>query len=47
MKKTMIVGLTGQTGAGKTTVTDYLNRQDVLIINADEVAHYVTENNRP
>lgn len=42
MNKTMIVGLTGQTGAGKTTVSDFLRRKEAAIIDADEVARYVT-----
>lgn len=42
MSKTMIVGLTGQTGAGKSTVSSFLKRKEAAIIDADEVARYVT-----
>ncbi len=33
--KNLVVGLTGQTGAGKTTVSDYLKENGVTIIDAD------------
>lgn len=45
--KSIVVGITGQTGAGKTTVTDYLRNKELLIINADEVSHYVTSSVKP
>ena len=37
MKK-IIVGLTGQTGAGKTTVCDYAGTLGCAVVNADRVA---------
>ena len=39
--KNLVVGLTGQTGAGKTTVSDYLKENGVTII--DDYAHHPTE----
>lgn len=39
----MVIGLTGQTGAGKTTVSDYLRENGVTVINADQVARRVVE----
>lgn len=39
--KTMIVGLTGQTGAGKTSVSDYLRKKGHHVIDADLVAREV------
>ena len=39
----MIVGLTGQTGAGKSTVSDYLRENGVVVIDADKIAREVVE----
>ena len=39
--KNLVVGLTGQTGAGKTTVSDYLKENGVTII--DDYAHHPHE----
>lgn len=39
----MIIGLTGQTGAGKSTVCQFLEQKDVVIIDCDKVAREVTE----
>ena len=36
--KNLVVGLTGQTGAGKTTVSDYLKENGITIIDADHIA---------
>lgn len=41
--KNMIVGLTGQTGAGKSTVSDYLRENGMAVIDADKVAREVVE----
>lgn len=42
-KEAIIVGLTGQTGAGKTTVANELKGADCLIIDADEIARNVVK----
>lgn len=39
----MIIGLTGQTGAGKSTVCDFLREKGLLVIDCDKVARSVTE----
>lgn len=39
----MVIGLTGQTGAGKTTVSEEFARAGFAVVNADEVAHSVME----
>lgn len=44
--KPYIVGLTGQSGAGKTTVCDTFASLGFHIINADLISRYVTENNK-
>lgn len=43
----MIIGLTGQTGAGKSTVCEYLKRMSVCIIDCDKVSREVTEKGSP
>ena len=40
-----IIGLTGQTGAGKSTVRDILMAKGAAVIDADTVAHDITDNN--
>ena len=40
-----IIGLTGQTGAGKSTVRDILESNGAAVIDADTVAHDITDNN--
>jgi len=42
-----LVGLTGQTGAGKTTVSKLLCAQGFPVIDADAAAHAVTERGHP
>lgn len=42
-KEAVIIGLTGQTGAGKTTVANELKGSDCLIIDADEIARDVVK----
>ncbi len=43
----MIIGLTGQTGAGKSTVCDFLRQMSFCIIDCDKVAREVTEKGSP
>lgn len=43
----MIVGLTGQTGAGKTTVCKVFKEKGFMVINADAVSRNVTEKDSP
>ncbi|HXK77570.1 MAG TPA: dephospho-CoA kinase [Oscillospiraceae bacterium] len=40
-----VIGLTGQTGAGKSTVREILSKQGAAVIDADEVAHGISDNN--
>ncbi|MBQ7874384.1 MAG: dephospho-CoA kinase [Oscillospiraceae bacterium] len=39
-----IIGLTGQTGAGKSSVREIMRRKGAAVIDADTVAHGITEN---
>ena len=39
----MIIGLTGQTGAGKSTVCEFLREKGLFIVDCDKVARNVTE----
>ena len=41
--KRPIVGLTGQTGAGKGYVGEYLKKLNCAVIDTDEIAHNITE----
>ena len=41
MKKTLVVGLTGQSGAGKSTVSQLMAQEGCTIIDADEIARQV------
>lgn len=45
--KTMVVGLTGGIGSGKTTVSDYFRALYVPVIDADEIAREITQPNTP
>ncbi len=47
MRHGMIVGLTGQTGAGKSTVAEILSRFGYKIIPADQYARLATEKGSP
>ncbi|MGN0113904.1 MAG: dephospho-CoA kinase [Acutalibacteraceae bacterium] len=47
MNKTIIVGLTGTSGAGKTTVCEILRQHGCMIINSDIVAREITEIGSP
>lgn len=42
----LIIGLTGQTGAGKSTVSEILEKYGCYHIDADKVAHDILENNK-
>lgn len=44
--KSYIVGLTGQSGSGKTTVCDAFKSQGFYIINADLISKEITKNNK-
>ncbi len=44
--KSYIIGLTGQSGSGKTTVCDTFKSLGFHIINADLVSKYITENSK-
>jgi len=45
--ETFVVGLTGQSGAGKTTVCKVFSEKGFEIINADVIARQVTEKGKP
>lgn len=47
LENVMIVGLTGQTGAGKTTVCKVFEQNGFRIINADKIARGVTAKGSP
>ena len=38
-----VIGLTGGIGAGKSTVTDYLKGKGYIVIDADAIAHQITD----
>lgn len=42
-----IYGLTGQTGAGKTTVAELLRKKGYLTVDCDKIAHEVTQKGSP
>lgn len=46
MQETVVIGLTGQTGAGKSTVGELLKRRGVAWVDADEIAHDVADNEK-
>ena len=41
--KNIVLGLTGQTGAGKSTLCRYLQQKGCTVIDADQVARNVVE----
>lgn len=45
MALSKVIGLTGQTGAGKSTVREILSKQGAAVIDADTVAHDICDNN--
>lgn len=38
-----IIGLTGGIGTGKSTVSNYLKQHEYIVIDADKIAHQITE----
>ncbi|MEG1993337.1 MAG: dephospho-CoA kinase [Oscillospiraceae bacterium] len=46
MKKAVVIGLTGQTGAGKSTVCKIFSNANMFVIDADKVAREVLENEK-
>ena len=40
-----IIGLTGGIGCGKSTVSDYLRSKNLIVIDADVIAHQITAPN--
>ena len=47
MSDIKVIGLTGQTGAGKTRVADLCRQAGITVIDADQVSRYVVDNDRP
>lgn len=47
MKKCKIIGLTGQSGAGKSTASDYLAKNGFSVINADTLVKKIYESDSP
>lgn len=47
LKGVTVIGLTGQSGAGKTTVCDVFAKKEFAIINADKIAREVTKKGSP
>lgn len=47
MKKIKIIGLTGQTGAGKSTVSEYFQKRNLYVINADSLVRKIYIANSP
>jgi len=43
----MIIGLTGNTGSGKSIVAKCLQQHNMLIIDSDEIAHEIIKKNNP
>lgn len=43
----MIIGLTGQTGAGKSTVCEFFSKKGFSVIDCDKVAREVTQKGNP
>ena len=46
MRKTTVLGLTGQTGAGKSTVSAIFSERKIPIVDADQVARDVVDNGK-
>lgn len=43
----MIIGLTGQTGAGKSIVCEVFSKKGIKVIDCDKISREVTKNNSP
>jgi dephospho-CoA kinase len=43
----LIIGLTGGIGCGKTTVTQFFEKRNVPVIDADEIAHAIVQTGQP
>src|SRR3990167_5503426 len=43
----LVIGLTGGMGSGKSTVTDLFAKKGIPIIDADQIAHALTEPDQP
>ncbi|MDX1351664.1 MAG: dephospho-CoA kinase [Thiomicrorhabdus sp.] len=44
---TKVIGLTGGIGAGKSTVTDFLAKQNIPVIDTDQIAREIVQPNSP
>lgn len=47
MSQSIVIGLTGQTGAGKSTVSAVFTRNGFALIDADKISHEVVEPGKP
>lgn len=47
MRRAVIVGVTGQTGAGKSTICEMLKKYGYAVIDADKIAALITEKGSP
>lgn len=47
MKKIKIIGLTGQSGSGKSTVSEYFKKRNITVINADDLVREIYDANSP
>lgn len=47
MKKSLLIGLTGGIGSGKTTLSNYFQTLDIEIFDADIIARQLVEPNKP
>ena len=45
--KKIVVGITGGMGCGKSTVTQFLEKQGAIVIYADKLAKFYTSSNSP
>lgn len=47
MKRIKIIGLTGQSGSGKSTVSEYFKKRNITVINADKLVREIYNANSP